>query len=349
MLNYIASKLYGTMIGAIMLGEGEMMEAVDRGCEATAMPVPPSANLPETLYRAHVLACDQPDKDFTFDFMSDYLTMMDVLAKSVAHELDRACGITPLQYRAMVRLLDVDEAAAGSLAHDLGVGASTVSTAVSKLACRGLLVRSESLSDMRAVHLALSDAGRTVVERADAAAFAIMQEYWGSLTSEQFEAASRSSLSAVERHSHPRIEGGMLRLDTALVDTVMISRMLTARALQAHGLATSDFRVMLALRVMGGSDTSATIARFLFLNSSDITSCLKNLEARSFITRSRSDANRRVRSVALTEAGQRELTRLMPVVFDALHETCHSDDELIRTHISAARDLVARRRQRSDF
>ena len=220
-------------------------------CAPAAAAVHPPVDLPETLYRTHVLTCDQPDKSFAFDFMSDYLTMMDVLAKSIAHELDRVCGITPLQYRAMVRLLDVDEAAAGSLAHDLGVGASTVSTAVSKLVCRGLLERSESLSDMRTVHLALSDAGRALVQHADAAVFATMQEYWGSLTSEQFDAASRSSMNAVELHSHPRIEGGALRLDTALVDTVMISRMLTSRALQAYGLAVGDFRVMLALRVMG--------------------------------------------------------------------------------------------------
>lgn len=305
--------------------------------------------LPETLYRAQVVACEEPGREFTFDFMCDYLTMMDVLAKAIAHGLERACSLTPLQYRAMLRLLDAGEATTGALAADLGTGASTVSTAVSRLADEGLVVRRESARDMRTVHLALSGTGRALVGRADEVVFSTMQDYWGSLTSEQFEAASRSSVSAVERHAHPRIEGGMLRLDTALVDTVMISRMLTARALQAHGLATSDFRVMVALRVMGGSDTSAGVARFLFLNSSDITACLKNLEARGFITRQRSAANRRIRSVALTGAGRHELARLMPVVFDALHETCHSDDELIRIHISAARDLVARRRARSEF
>lgn len=303
----------------------------------------------ETLYRQHVLDCSQDANSFAFDYMSDYLTMMDILAKSISHELSSSCQITPLQYRLMLRLLANGHATAHELADDLSVGASTVSTAVSKLVARNLLARVEDSNDMRAIHLSLTPAGRSLINHADEAVFAIMQSYWGSLTREQFDAASESSLFAAERHSHLRFEYGLVRLDTALVDTVMISRRLTAHALEAHGLSTNDFRVLLALHIIGRSHTTANVAQFLFLNSSDITSCLKNLSARGFIDRSRSEDNRRIRSVALTETGNAELVRLMPVVFDALHETCHSDDALIRTHISAARDLVARRRERSDF
>lgn len=305
--------------------------------------------LPETLYRQHVLDCAQDANSFAFDFMSDYLTMMDVLAKSITHELARSCGITPLQYRLMLRLLADEGATTNKLAADLRVRTSTVSVAVSKLAERKLIARSEDIHDMRTVHLSLTERGQQLVKRADEAVFANMQEYWGSLTHEQFEAASESSLFAAERHSQLRFEDGQVRLDTALVDTVMISRMLTTRALQAHGLSINDFRVLLALRIIGCSNTTAAVAQFLFLNSSDITSSLKNLSARGYLDRSRSEANRRIRSLSLTKAGNEELIRLMPVVFDALHETCHSDDDLIRTHISAARDLVARRRERSEF
>ncbi len=305
--------------------------------------------LPETLYRKHVLGCAQDANSFAFDYMSDYLTMMDILAKSIAHELNAACQITPLQYRLMLRLLANGHVTAHELAADLGVGASTVSAAVSKLASRKILARVEDSNDMRTIHLSLTTTGRTLVNHADEAVFVTMQSYWGTLTREQFDAASESSLFAAERHSQLRFEYGLIRLDTALVDTVMISRRLTAQALEKHGLSTNDFRVLLALRIIGRSHTTANVAQFLFLNSSDITSCLKNLSARGFIDRSRSAENRRVRSVALTDEGDAELVRLMPVVFDALHETCHSDDALIRTHISAARDLVARRRERTEF
>lgn len=303
----------------------------------------------ETMYRQQAVNCSLDADSFAFDHMSDYLTMMDILAKSISHELSSECQITPLQYRLMLRLLANGHATAHELSDDLGVGASTISTAVSKLVARNLLARTEDGNDMRTIHLHLTSAGRSLIDRADEAVFVTMQSYWGALTREQFDAASESSLYAAERHSHLRFEYGLIRLDTALVDTVMISRRLTAQALEAHGLSTNDFRVLLALRITGRCHTTANVAQFLFLNSSDITSCLKNLSARGFIDRSRSEENRRIRSVALTDEGNAELVRLMPVVFDALHETCHSDDDLIRTHISAARDLVARRRERTEF
>ncbi len=67
------------------------------------------------------------------------------------------------------------------------------------------------------------------------------------------------------------------------------------------------------------------------------------------ITRQRMEENRRIRVIELTLKGNARTIELLPIVFDALHETCHSSAELIRIHISAARDLVARKRHRGDF
>lgn len=89
---------------------------------------------PETLYRKHVEMCHLPENEHTFDFMSDYLTMMDILAKAITHGLEEACRITPLQYRIMIRMLADSDMHTKSLSADLHVGVSTVSVAVSKLA-----------------------------------------------------------------------------------------------------------------------------------------------------------------------------------------------------------------------
>lgn len=314
----------------------------------TAMP-PTSAGLPETLYRDHVVGCEQPQNAFSFDFMADYLTMMAILERSIAQQLSENCNLTLLQYRILLRLLSQGALQTTALARGLSVGLSTISMAVAKLADSGLVSRHEDANDMRTVELRLTRKGRAIVKRADDDVMAMMADYWRSLTPEQLQAALTSSAAAVERHSAPRIEDGRQRMDTALVDTVIISRSLTAKALQAEGLTINDFRTLLALRIQGGRSTATEIAHFLFLNSSDITPCLKALEARGFITRHRSSKNRRVRTIELSPEGRQRTGELMPLVFDALHETCHSSDELIRIHISAARDLVARRRHQALF
>lgn len=304
---------------------------------------------PQTLYRTHVTACEDSENSYTFDFMADYLTMMAILERSLAHLLATSCDLTTLQYRMLLQLQINGAQQVSRLARKLSVGLSTASAASGKLAEGGLLQRLESPNDMRAVELQLTDKGRTVTEQADAQVASMMSDYWHSLTRDQLKAALTSSVSAVERHSSPRLENGKVRLDTALVDTVFISRSLTAKALQACGLTTNDFRVALALRILGEQATATEVASFLFLNSCDITPCLKHLEALGLITRERCSTNRRMRHISLTEQGRRRVTELMPVVFDALHETCHSDDALIAIHISAARDLVARRRSQSPF
>ncbi len=313
-------------------------------------PLPPlEEDRPETVARRHVEQCHLPEFSFAFDFMSDYLTMMDMLAKSITRELHDLCGITPLQYRILLRMLAPSPILATQLAQDLCVGVSTVSIALSKLVDRLLVSRHDSAKDMRSIELSLTGQGRKMIERADEAIYAVMAQYWSTLTQEQLEAAIISSLSAVKRHSYPRMENGSPRLDTALVDTVMISRRLTSHALQEAGLTINDYRILLALKIMGASCPTTEVARFLFLNASDITGCLKNLEGCGSITRSRAEDNRRLRMIRLTPKGEDQVRSLLPVVFDALHETCHSSDALIDVHISAARDLVARRRQHSTF
>lgn len=303
--------------------------------------------LPKTLYRKHIEDCRLPQNAYTFEFMGDYLTMMDVLAKAITHRLSDACGITPLQYRIMLRLLSEHALHSRQLADDLCVRMSTISVAVSKLVAKGCVARRDNINDMREIMLSLTDTGREMVANADEAILRVMADYWNTLTEEQLRAAVASSLSAVERHSHTRMQDGRPRYDTALVDTVFISRRLTQSALQDYGLTISDYRVLLALKVAGGPCSGADISNFLFLNSSDIALCLKSLEKFGLITRERSLENRRVRMIALTDSGEERTAELLPVVFDALHETCHSDDEALRIHISAARDLVSRRRNRN--
>lgn len=328
-----------------MSHESEFAQPIDATREDSC-----SNALPATIHRVHAENCMLPENAFAFDLMSDYLAMMSILGKTIAHALEISAAITPLQFRILLHLhLASKPMLAKELSRDLGVGASTVSTAVSKLVERGAVVRAESALDMRAIEHALAPAGRKLLFRADKAIAALVSDYLDTLTREQVSAMMKSSLSTVKRHSRTRIENGEPRMDTVIVESVMISRTLTLHALQSKGLTTRDYRVLLALKVVGGSLPSAELAKFLFLSPSDITSSLKNLDALGYVTRERLASNRRVRVVTLTDAGYERLVELMPFVFDAMHEACHSDEELIGIHITAARGIVERKRRRELF
>ncbi len=90
----------------------------------------------------------------------DYLIMMDLLSKAIAHRLELACSITPLQYRILLRILADKTLRAKDLAQILRVSAPTASVAISKLADRKLIVRRGSADDMRSIKLEVSTHGQ---------------------------------------------------------------------------------------------------------------------------------------------------------------------------------------------
>ena len=93
--------------------------------------------------------------------LSDYLTIMNLLYKSISRILEGDCSLTTLQYRMLLRLLSAPRQTMRStdLAANLRVGVSTVSAAVPHLVDEGLVTRAEDPDDMRVVSLALTRKG----------------------------------------------------------------------------------------------------------------------------------------------------------------------------------------------
>lgn len=286
---------------------------------------------------AHVLAIEE---------LSNYLTVMNLLFRSISQVLADQCGLTTLQYRMLLRLLGSPQHAMHStdLAAILHVGLSTVSAAVPKLVEEGLVSREEDPDDMRVVSLRLNEAGLSAIEQADLCVGEFLQRYWKNLTAEQLEAALASSVDAVVLHDAKRLENGRFRLDTAFFDTIMLSRTLTAARLGELGFKTNEVRILVAMRILEPRTTASRIASYLFLRNSDVTAPLKALEAKGLISKERSDENRRVKVLSLTAKGRAKVEELLPLTHDALLETCRSDERAVRIHLSAACDVVERER-----
>jgi long-chain acyl-CoA synthetase len=107
-------------------------------------------------------------------------------AARLARQLELALASVELslaQYRMLLQLAEGAEAST-SLARKLAVSAPSVTAVVDGLVQRGLVVRSQSEQDRRRVSLALTDAGRTLVEAAEAAVRIRLEEIAGALGDE---------------------------------------------------------------------------------------------------------------------------------------------------------------------
>lgn len=307
--------------------------------------------LKEDAHRHRLEDRSDPQHFAAIEGESDYLTVMNLLFHSISQVLAERCSLTTLQYRMLLRLLSApgNTMRTTDLAENLRVCASTVSAAVPHLVDERFVARAEDPSDMRVVSLALTDAGVAEIDKADFHVGEFLQSYWRNLTSEQLEAAFASSTNAVTLHNATRIENGAFRLDTAFFDTVMISRTLTSAKLADFGLNTSMYRILVALRILGLGTTASQVAKYLFLKSSDVTGPLKTLERKGHISKERNAENRRTKSLGLTQAGWDLVEDLVPIVYDALLDTCHSNEEAVRIHLQAAREVVARERGAAVF
>ncbi len=275
--------------------------------------------------------------------LADYLSIMNLLFKSISRVLADRCGITTLQYRMLLRLLSAPGQAlrATDFASCLHVGISTISAAISRLVEEGYVSRAEDPDDMRVVSLALTNKGAAEIGKADRCVRDFLEGYWSNLTPEQLEVAFKSSTNAVTLHDVQRIENGRFRLDTAFFDAVMISRTLTEQRLGEIGLKTNEFRIMLALYLFESCATASQVADSLFLKSSDVTAPLKALESMGLVCKQRKSENRRMKELSLTQAGIEKTRATCPYAYDALLETCHSNEEAVLVHLSAAQTVVA--------
>ena len=77
-------------------------------------------------------------------------------------------GLTPQQYR-FLKLAGAGGERSARLAERLAVAKPTLTTTADALVAAGLIHREAELGDRRVVRLCLTDAGRTAVQRADAA------------------------------------------------------------------------------------------------------------------------------------------------------------------------------------
>lgn len=296
--------------------------------------------------RQRFLDCRNPENAFLFQTTADYLSMFVIIERALTQALQQSCSLTILQYRILLFLNNEDRTQVSQLADQLDIGISTISMAVSKLAERKLVARTESATDMRLVYVTLSKQGQATFAKADDVVLDLVLRYMNMLSSEQLTATVEATAKISDAHFQLRTVKDTVRLDTALVDTVVAVKNHVERHLADAGFTLHEFRILLAANNLGAGCSCSEVAAYLFLNASDIASGLKKIEKLGLIERERSPQNRRIRAITLTPEGHVKAADLLLVTYDGLIESYSIDNDLINVFVSVAQQLVERLRSR---
>lgn len=90
------------------------------------------------------------------------------------------------------------------------------------------------------------------------------------------------------------------------------------RGLAPYDMTHAQLSIFFKL-LYGQANTAADLARDLMIDTGAVTRMLDRLEEKGFVQRSRSNADRRVVEVALTNKGKQFTDQMIQVVIDALN------------------------------
>lgn len=113
-----------------------------------------------------------------------------------------------------------------------------------------------------------------------------------------------------------------MRLEYPLTSNLMTHIVCEARSIQkvldeSLGISTTQYRILSTLQRLGGGQAPGAVARRLRLTCGAVTAAAEGLEEAGLVVKTRSDQDRRSKSLALTEAGAEKICEAEKVV--ALH------------------------------
>jgi DNA-binding MarR family transcriptional regulator len=125
--------------------------------------------------------------------INDFLGSVRILSTTIDEWMEEALKeatdsrVTPSQLRVLKLVARTNARRIGDVAEFLAVSNAAASKAVDRLVRRGLVRRTESAADRRAVELSLTPEGRTLLAQYEAATNQVLKEVFGSLPADRLQ------------------------------------------------------------------------------------------------------------------------------------------------------------------
>ncbi len=269
---------------------------------------------------------------------ADYLSVT-MLSSRLLEKTILSCGITPTQYRILLRLMVHNGSLrVGRLAEMLDIGASTVTATVAQLAEMDAVQRVEDHNDLRAVHVLITPVGIKKALTTEQVLAPLVEKIRKSIPSGLRTYVSTCTLRVAEKHDLFGNEKRHVSVSTALCDEVLLTATLASHITREEGLSLTGYRLLLALFDEESGARPNQLAYDLNLRTNVITAAQGELFRRGFIDRARDLRDHRAVLIEITSDGYTVLRRTSRAVAMALEtQICSNmdiDDFVKHRHIA---------------
>ena len=248
----------------------------------------------------------------------------------------RATRLSTVEFGLYLLILEQQPVTPGDIAHQSGMRANTVSTAVQRLERRGHIVRAPNESDGRSVLISLSETGQDVTRQAIEANDALLDRLSVMIDVEAVGAAVRELSRAIHVLANLAVRADGIEgdgvpdrtdsdystpLGAVLYDLWLLQQALyplIENAIRGTGLSTGEFGLYLLI-LERQPLTPGDIAHQSGMRANTVSTALQRLEYRDHIVRAPNESDRRSVLISLSETGQ-DVTRQAIEANDALLE-----------------------------
>lgn len=295
----------------------------------------------------------------SYPISSDFVSMVTVCPGSFKKALSAHCGATLTEARVLLCLANGEPLfrdsgqtnhSVATLQHDLRLGQTSVSSAITALERKGLVERVENPTDRRKLIILLTELGHAKVEHIDDVLAQAITDQWSGLDVDMqnvnYEGAEMFDRG---RNKRTRTSDDEKNYDSSYFENNLEISALFKRLCNDYGLSGNGFRIMFELYQHPGGVSSSALSSKLLLHLNELSQACDRLVKQNYLIRTRRATDRRSVLLRLTAEGKKRLELVAPIVDHAFmmgFGNYEVPDESRRSYLRTAERVIAHQRRR---
>lgn len=249
----------------------------------------------------------------------NWITVTILLARMAGDIVAEKGGISLTQYRVLARLqANGGTLTAKELGENLNLSPATITGSVSSLHEKSAVNRRDDPSDLRIVHVDITEIGYSLLKMIDPEIASLAHDFWSVYSQEELDMTRRDSENTVLKRRLDHMVDGKMSTENAYVDSALITLGALNRHMRKENISLNEYRVLHLLSRTPEGLRPKDICRELFLRSNEVTVAAGKLAKHGRIERVRIPGDRRAAKLRILDAGYAKLEHMTPGIVETL-------------------------------